>query len=191
MAHPEPVSMTCEEFFVWQEQQEERYELVDGVPVPMHGMTGASNFHDAIVINAITAFRNRLRGTRCRPATADTAFRVSIKGLRRPDMTIDCAPPDPKSYESREPRLVLEVLSPSTRTRDQLRKLEEYKRHPTLRHVLLVEPDRPEGTLYSRLEGGEWAPEDLRGPDAVLALDALGLSVPLGELYEDVPLDPA
>ena len=36
--------MTAEEFFTWHEHQEDRYELVEGVPVKM--MTGASNYHD-------------------------------------------------------------------------------------------------------------------------------------------------
>ena len=38
-------------------------------------------------------------------------------------------------------QLVVEVLSPSTRQIDRLRKLEEYKRLSTLTYILLVEPD--------------------------------------------------
>jgi hypothetical protein len=41
--------MTPEEFFRWQLEQEERYELVDGFPVRME--TGASERHDRIVVN--------------------------------------------------------------------------------------------------------------------------------------------
>ena len=38
--------MSVEEFLVWQLAQEDRYELVEGIPVKM--MAGASNFHDVI-----------------------------------------------------------------------------------------------------------------------------------------------
>ncbi len=53
MADPQRKSMTVEEFFAWQTDQEERYELVDGVPIPLRAMTGASNRHDVLVVNVI------------------------------------------------------------------------------------------------------------------------------------------
>ena len=49
--------MTVEEFFVWQQGQEDRYELVEGVPVilrdPITMMTGASSLHDRITSNVL------------------------------------------------------------------------------------------------------------------------------------------
>src|SRR5271170_7958511 len=44
MAETQMRSMTPEEFYQWQLDQDERYELVDGVPVPLRAMTGASMF---------------------------------------------------------------------------------------------------------------------------------------------------
>ena len=45
--------MTPEEFYAWQEGMDERYELVDGYPVPrcpdIEMMPGASKRHDRIV----------------------------------------------------------------------------------------------------------------------------------------------
>ena len=53
MAETQMRSMTPEEFYVWQLDQDERYELVEGVPVPLRAMTGASNVHDVILVNCI------------------------------------------------------------------------------------------------------------------------------------------
>jgi Uma2 family endonuclease len=53
MAETQMRSMTPEEFYQWQLDQDERYELVEGVPVPLRAMTGASNVHDAILVNCI------------------------------------------------------------------------------------------------------------------------------------------
>jgi Uma2 family endonuclease len=110
MPEPQRRLLTPEEFFAWQEDQEERYELVDGVPVPLRGMTGASNAHDAVVVNTIVSLGNQLRGGPCRVATADTAIRTGIRNIRRPDVTVEYAPIDPRSYEAHAPRLVVEVL---------------------------------------------------------------------------------
>jgi len=180
--------MTVEEFYLWQLDQDERYELVDGVPVPLRAMTGASNVHDAILVNCIIELGNRLRGRPCRVASADTALRTSIRTSRRPDVTVDCAPPEAGSYEAHQPTVVVEVLSPSTRKIDRFTKLEEYRRHPNLRHILLIDPDSVAAKLYSRAEGGEWSDADLSGKDAVIDLRAIDVSLPLGALYERVEM---
>lgn len=111
MAQTLHAPMSVEEFFRWQEQQDERYELVDGVPVPHRMMTGASNTHHIAVVNIASLVPQR-RGSRCRVATADTALRTSTTSLRRPDVTVECAPPERDSYEARAPKLVVEVLCP-------------------------------------------------------------------------------
>lgn len=54
----------------------------------------------------------------------------------------------------------------------------------------MLEPDRPEVVIWSRLEGQDWLATRLAGEDAVLDLFGLGASLPLAELYEDVDLSP-
>ncbi len=184
MAEASSRLMTPEEFYVWQLDQDERYELVDGVPRPLRAMTGASNRHDVIVVNCVGELFARLRGKLCRVASADTALRTSIRSTRRPDVTVDCAPPQENSYEAHRPTVVIDVLSPSTDKFDRFAKLDEFRRHPTLRHILLVDPDAVEARLYSREEGGEWSAEDLQGPDAVIALVAIDVALPLVALYD-------
>jgi Uma2 family endonuclease len=186
MGDPSPRLMTVDEFLVWQLDQDERYELVDGRPVPLRAMTGASNVHDVVTTNLLGRLWALLRGKPCRVATADTALRTRISSARRPDVTIDCASPERTSYEARQPVAVFEVLSPSTRKIDRFTKLEEYRRHPTLRHIVLVDPDAVSAKHYHRSEGGDWIDEDLNDADAVIALEAAGVSLRLGDLYERV-----
>ncbi len=180
--------MTCEEFYIWQLDQDERYELVDGVPVPLRAMTGASNVHDVIVVNCIIELGTRLRGKPCRVASADTALRTTIRSTRRPDVTVDCAPPDGRSFEAHRPTVVIEVLSPSTLKIDLFTKLEEYRRHPTLRHILLIDPDEVSAKLYSRVDGAEWDDATLKGKEDVIEFEAIGISLPLGALYDRIEL---
>jgi Uma2 family endonuclease len=116
-------------------------------------------------------------------------LRTSVRTSRRPDVTVDCAAPEKNSYEARRPTVVVEVLSPSTRKIDRFTKLEEYRRHPGLRHILLIDPDSVSAKLYSRPDDGEWSDADLSGPDALIALTAIEVSLPLGALYERVNIE--
>ena len=184
MAETAPHRMSVEEFFHWQDAQEEVYELVDGLPVKRHRMmTGVSHQHDRVVVNIIISLGNQLGDGPCRPTTADIALRTHIDGLRRPDVTVECADLVRNAYESLQPRLVVEVLSPSTTSIDQFRKLDEYKRHPTLAHILLVETAEPVATLYARGGRGEWESSNFAGLEACIDLPAIGATLTLAEVY--------
>lgn len=184
MADAARPTMTPEDFFVWQRDQDELYELVDGYPVPRHRMmTGASMQHDRVTVNIIGSLYAQLRGKPCRPTTADIALRTSIRGLRRPDVMVECAPLVADTYEAREPRLVVEVASPSTTSIDQTRKVEEYKRHPTLTAILLVETLKPQALLYRRGPDG-WAIETFEGLEAVIDLSDIGATLAMADLYD-------
>ena len=184
MADAARLTMTPEDLFVWQRDQDELYELVDGHPVPRHRMmTGASMQHDRATVNIIGTLYAQLRGKPCRPTTADISIRTSIRGLRRPDVMVECAPLVPDTYEVLEPRLVVEVASPSTTTVDQTRKVEEYKRHPTLAYILLVETLKPQALLYRR-SGEGWDIETFEGLQAVVDLPDVGATLPLADIYD-------
>ncbi|MCC0806876.1 Uma2 family endonuclease [Methylobacterium sp. W2] len=182
--------MSVEEFFDWQQRQDFLYELVDGVPIPhVKMMTGASAQHDRVTVNIIAALHGQLRGTRCRPTTDDIGLRTGISTLRRPDVTVECGDLVLDSYESRTPRLVVEVLSPSTSTIDRFRKLEEYKRHPTIAYILLVETRWPSATLYRR-DGEAWVTQAFEAMDETIDLPIIGAGLPMSDVYDGMTFAP-
>ena len=191
MAAPQPKTMTADEFLLWCLDQDERYELVDGVPVPMRAMAGASTAHDRISSNIIGTVFAQLRGTGCWPTTPDTAVRTKINRVRRPDVTIECAPPDQKSYEARNPVAAFEVLSPTTEGTDKLVKLPEYMRHPTLRTIALISPFGMVVHLFQRDDAGEWQGVRLRSPEDAFDIQGTTAKLSLGEIYDGVPLGAA
>lgn len=180
MAQSAAKRMTADEFFVWQQQHEERYELVEGAPVKL--MAGASEVHDTIVTNIIASLHQQLLGTPCRPATADLGLRTKIDAVRRPDVTVVCSEPHPDSYEARNPRLAVEVLSPSNRGIPWHRKLEEYRRLDDLRYILLVASDAEQATLIRRDEQG-WTSDELDGRASIVELPSIGCRLRLSDAY--------
>ena len=158
MRRPNPKAMTIEDFFLWQERQPDRYEFVEGWPIKM--MTGARQGHNVVASNIVMTLGPQVKALGCRTTSSDTAVRTH-KGIRYPDVVIDCAPPAPSAFEAGSPHLVVEVSSPSTLSTDLTDKLDEYLAHEGLRLVMLVEPDVVSVKLYRRC-GGSLAGRALR-----------------------------
>ena len=199
MAEQQPDLMSFEEFALWCETQEDRYELIDGVPVLKDSlppeeqrpgmMAGAKERHDTIVVNAIASLRPQLRGGPCRTFTGDTLVRVAIRRGRRPDVGVACGPRDPDGHEAREPTLAVEVLSPSTRQTDLVIKIAEYQRIETMRYVLLIDPRAVDVSFSFREDAGAWETVGITDPEAVIDMPAIDARLSIAELYEDVPLE--
>lgn len=173
-------AMTATEFLEWSLDQEDRYELVDGRPV---AMTGARQRHDVVLGNLFGALLNRLRGGPCRPFTDDIAVVVPNGNVRRPDISVLCGPLDEQATTT-EPYLVVEVLSPSTRGFDLVRKLNEYQALEGLGAILMVDPDLPRAILWSRDANRIWRSEVAEGLEAGLHLPVMNVQFPLAEVYD-------
>ena len=173
------------EFFAWQETQEDRFELVDGQPLRM--MAGASNVHNRISGNIYGQMYVRLRDSPCQPFNGDGSVRTRPGQIRRPDIGVECGPFVPAGYTAGEPRVIFEVLSPTTRDVDTIRKLDEYQSIPSLRRIPLVEANNPEVAMWTRDETGAWIRSDVAGID----MPEIGVALPMAEIYRTIafPLD--
>jgi Uma2 family endonuclease len=179
--------MTTEEFLVWQESQEERYEFIDG---RSRAMTGASHGHDIIAVNILRELSMALRGKPCRATTSDITVQLPGGNIRRPDAMVECSPRTDGTV-AHEPVVIVEVLSPSTRVLDQTTKFIEYRALASVTDYLLVQQERPEVAHYWRQVDGVWAIEIVAGLDGQVRLDRIGVALPLADLYDRIDFEPA
>ncbi|WP_020177508.1 Uma2 family endonuclease [Methylopila sp. M107] len=187
MGEPELKRMTVDEFLVWQQAQDRNYELVDGIPVlPLKAMTGASGAHDTVTVNVLRELSTQLRRKPCRARTDDTAILIKSGSIRRPDVLVDCGPLDLKRTSASAPRLVVEVLSPSTMNYDRVKKLDEYKTVPSLAYILLVDTEKPQLTLHVR-HGDIWTPQSYVDLDAVVDLPEIDCRIAARDIFEGLP----
>ena len=181
--------MTEAEFLVWQLHQEQRYELVDGVPQPM---TGARFRHDRVLGNAFGTLLDALEAidSPCRPFTADIAVRVPTGDLRRPDVAVYCPPFDEDAMVSDRPRLVVEVLSESTEDTDQHVKVDEYQHMDAVDYILLIAPRVVDVLVWAREEDRSWRSTRYQSLEDAVSLPRFGVSLSLARLYRSVELRP-
>jgi Uma2 family endonuclease len=151
-------------------------ELVDGV---IYMMAGGSERHAAIAMNIGGALLNRLRGSGCRPYGSDMPLRTRERSIRFPDVTVYCGKEGTERLLD-NPKVVFEVLSPSTAGNDQVVKLQEYLALAPVDHVVFVDPDRVRVRRIDRDGSGEWQ-------DSGTDLDLPGLSISLthDEIFAD------
>jgi Uma2 family endonuclease len=179
--------ITPETFFAWVSGRDDRYELVDGEVVMM---AGAGRRHDTIVTNLISNIRPQTRGDRCQTFTGDTYIATGPMNRRMPDMGIDCGNPADDSLTAEKPALIVEVLSPTTRSFDISVKLAEYKMLASLQYILFVDTENPSVQFFWRDAAGLWQDTVLTGLDARIELPSVNVALSLADIYDEISFRP-
>lgn len=183
MASEHLSTMSVEEYFELEENHPDtRYEYLNGY---VYMMSGGSLNHAAISGNIYAIFRNLLRGSRCRVYNSDVKVRVSETSYFHPDVTLTCDTRDQGTNDVVQfPRLVVEVLSPSTEARDRGRKLQYYLACPTIEEYLLIDSREHKVELY-RKEQTKWVYYAFGLQDEV-ELASINAHFPVKDAYEDI-----
>lgn len=152
-------------------------------------MPGARPRHGELTSQLTYMLRHRLG--RKGPCTyLDQDHKVTDPGrtfFSYPDGLIACPPeydPDSTVAVVLNPKVIFEVLSPSTEKHDRTDKFEGYKRIPSFEEYVLVHPDEPRIEVF-RAPG--WTATILAGLDAMLTLESVGVDLPLATLYSHLP----
>jgi Uma2 family endonuclease len=173
--------MMLDEFLRWEDGTDTRYELIEGHPVAMAPpMPG----HGVIAVALGAELRAALRP---RPS----CFVQAEAGIARPerddtcyvaDLAVSCDPPRPGDRLIRDPMLIVEILSPGTAVFDRQSKIPDYRRIPSVQEILLIDSESIFAEILRR-SGEQWITEIVRGPDAMLSLASIPLTVRMSELY--------
>mgnify|MGYP003434509163 CR=1 FL=1 len=162
-----------------------KHEYIAGA---VFAMVGAKNAHNMIAGNAFMAFGTRLKGHACRPFNPDTKIRIRMQGHVRfyyPDLSVICKSNDLNESFQDQPVVIVEVLSDSTRRLDDGEKRDAYFTIPSLTHYILLEQDSPVAVVYRRADE-HFGRHEFTNLADIIAIEGLGLSIPLQELYDGV-----
>jgi Uma2 family endonuclease len=181
MSTPAQRKMTVDEFLVWAEGQDGRWELYNGVPYPM----GPERVrHGEVKFAVQTALVQGIRkaGLTCHMRPDGATVRVSQYVAHEPDALVYCGEKLPGSaIEVRHPVIVVEVLSPSTRHIDASAKLAGYFSIPDVQHYLIIDPDDRLVIHHGRGRAGMVNTRILH--DGTITLDPPGLELAIQDFY--------
>jgi Uma2 family endonuclease len=120
---------------------------------------GASKAHVIITLNVATLLRNHLRGSGCIAYMADMKVRIEAADCYYyPDVAVSCDEGDKNAAEDflRYPRLIVEVLSPTTAAFDRGEKFADYRTCETLQEYVLINQSRVGVECFRRNAEGLW-----------------------------------
>jgi Uma2 family endonuclease len=187
VAVPARQRFTFDEFLVLEDIAGVKHEFLDG---QVWAMAGGSPEHAAIIGNVTTLLNVQLRGQRCRVHSAELRVRAKATGLGTyPDVTVVCGhlerdPDDRTGHTAINPRVIVEVLSPSTEDYDRGEKLAHYQTIPSLQEIVLVAHDRRELEVVRRQADGTWS-RHLAGAGQAARLTSIGCELAVAEVYRD------
>lgn len=188
--------MTISEYLDFEAAAEEKHEFVDGEIIAMSGGSEAASL---IATNIIGLLHSALKGKPCRVYDSNLKVRIGRKHrYRYPDALVICGPtladPDDRRRHSiLNPRLVVEVLSPSTERIDRVQKFADYRKIDGFEEYVLVSQHEPTIETFRRQPDGAWRLDVQTGMDATTTLGSIGVTLSHAEVFgqvEFIPLPP-
>lgn len=177
-----PVSV--EDYLESEKEAETKREYVNGY---IYAMVGSSRRHNLLTVTISRLFGNHLQGTGCDVYASDMKVRAGNKTdniFYYPDVMVSCNRESESRYIEEYPKLIVEVLSPSTEQYDRLGKLEAYTQIDSLEEYLLVDQSDMKIDLYRR-SGEQWLLSRYGSKDE-LNLTSIDFTVPVATVYQDV-----
>ncbi|WP_375464313.1 Uma2 family endonuclease [uncultured Methylobacterium sp.] len=173
------VRMSVAAYQAWVESkpEEERWELLDGLPVPMSPPAAR---HQRIVMNLGKRLDDLAEARGCSALPGLAVLSAAMDDFAPiPDIVVQRGPL-PRDGYTRDPLLVAEVLSPSTMSNDRGRKTDFFRTVASLQTFLIVYQDEARVEVWRR--DAAWSKQVL-GLDATIDLPELGGTLAVSDVY--------
>ncbi len=174
-----------EDYLKGEETSPIRYEYVDG---EVYAMAGESEPHNIIALNFATLLKTHLRGSPCRVFIENIKTHIKTATTERfyyPDLQVKCGGISPKNQIITHPKLIIEILSPSTERYDRSNKFYAYQQLESLEEYVLVAQDEKRIEIYRRETNWKW---ELYQEDTATNpyLKSVDLTICFDDIYEDI-----
>ncbi|HYN62137.1 MAG TPA: Uma2 family endonuclease [Rubrivivax sp.] len=187
MGSPLP-GLTLEDFLLWENEQPDKHEFYKG---EVFAMVGGRRVHGRVVANLTSALINALRGSPCQVFAGSMKVQPADDTILYPDLFVTCDAADLRTdMIFRAPKLVIEVLSPSTQAYDRSLKFALYRRMASLQEYLVVDPDTRRTEGFRIGADGLWVLHDMSERSAV-SLASIGCEISMTDVFDGVEPPPA
>jgi Uma2 family endonuclease len=172
--------MTVAEFLAWEEQQAERHEFYRG---EVFAMVGGSARHNRVVLNLASRIADHLDGTPCQIFAQGVKVGLPDAYLY-PDVMVTCGRAVAGDEQVvTDPKLVIEVLSPSTKGYDRRDKFILYRAVASLREYVLIDPADRRVEVFTLAGTDSWTLVD-QSTAGALTLSSIDLALPMEAVFK-------
>lgn len=179
--------ITQEEFLLTERESKEKHEYFKG---EIFAMSGASRFHNRISMNLSVSLGSYLKGKQCTPYGSDLRVHVQQNTLYTyPDITIVCGEEeylDDKFDTLTNPKVIIEILSPSTKDYDRGSKFMLYRAIPSLVEYVLVDSEAVCIERFYKNEEGIWSLFEYKELTDLVYFAAIDFKISVEEIYSNV-----
>ena len=183
---PKPF-LTPEQYLASERAGDRKHEYYRG---EVFAMVGASFEHVGIAANLVALLHGQLQGSPCRVFSSDLRIKVSRTGLYTyPDVGVVCDQPefdDEHNDTLLNPRVIFEVLSPSTEGYDRGKKFAHYRTVVSLAEYLLVSQDQPRIEQYVRQADNDWLLHEATNLTETIQLPSIECDLTLSDVYANI-----
>ena len=174
--------MSTTEFLAWEEHQPERHEFYLGETFAMVGGTAR---HNRVILNLASRIGDHLDGTTCQVFAENMKVQIA-EGVLYPDVMVTCGKAQAGDEQTvTDPKLIIEVLSPSTRGYDKRDKFILYRTLASLREYALIDPAKRQVEVFTLAEGGTWTLTDQTAAD-MLTLASIDCKLSMESVFKGV-----
>ena len=179
-------AMTLQEYLEWESGQPEKHEFHRG---EIFAMVGARRTHGRVVSNLNRRLAEALDASPCQVFTEGMKVQIADDTVLYPDLFVTCDTADLATDQIfRAPKLVVEVLSPTTQAYDRGKKFALHRRLPSLQEYILVDPETRRIEGFRRTAEGQWMLHDMSDDEAMVAA-SIGCRVAMTDVFAG--LEPA
>lgn len=180
---------TPEEYLTLEEKATFRSEFIDGY---IFELSGGTENHNIITLNVATDLRKKLRG-RCKTFAID--IKVWIQAWDTfvyPDVFVICG--ESNYFNDRKdiltnPKLVIEVLSESTKKYDKHDKFLGYQKLNSLTEYVLIDQEKYVVEQFVKESDGVWKYFVTIGSESEITLFSVDTKMRLSEIYDLVEFE--
>jgi phenylacetic acid degradation protein len=175
---------SIKDYLDFEEGSNNKHEYYEGT---IFAMAGAKPEHNKIVFNVTRSLILQMQGKSCDVFGSDQRVHVPANSLfTYPDLVIVCD--QPAFYEDNmsliNPAILVEVLSPSTKSYDRETKFRLYQDIPTLQEYILIDSTSVLVEHHSKNAEGEWICQRWDQLTDSFSIRVAGVSLLLKDIYK-------
>jgi Uma2 family endonuclease len=151
-------------------------------------MLDAKLAHNVITRNTYISLGTKLKGKPCQPFASDLRIHIEENTLfTYPDISVFCEKVktlNDDEMNALNPTVIIEVLSPGTKSYDRGDKFKLYRDIATLKEYILIDSTSINVEAFRMNKHGHWELEEYSSVEETLEMPAIQVSIPLAEIYE-------